>query len=190
MVNPPAKTKRKKPLILTERDEKILRAICTYRYMTGKDVAALLFKLGSKTHVIEILGRLSGGKDLEKREYLLRSAIPKRGNSERFFTLGAKGRRYLLEQGIPVTSGVYPSKLATFSYGHLQHNLILTRFVVALTIWSRTQSAFRLLKVRFGFEFRRQRIVPDAWILLERRRNKNTIPVFRNRQGYGVREEI
>jgi hypothetical protein len=111
MKNPPAKITRKKPLILTERDEKILRAIYAYRYMTTLDVAWLLFRPTSKNHVGEVLTRLAGGKDLQTHMYLCRFGLPSVGNSERIFTLGARGRSFLSGQGLPVTWYFRPYKL-------------------------------------------------------------------------------
>jgi hypothetical protein len=113
MQNPPAKQKRKKPLILTDRDEKILRAIYAYRYMTTLDVSWLLFKPTSKNHVGEILTALAGGKDLQTHSYLCRFGLPKVGNSECIFTLGAKGRRFLTECGLPKKGYFYPSMVQT-----------------------------------------------------------------------------
>lgn len=182
MKTPSARIPGKKPLILTSRDEKILRAIYAYRYMTILDVAWLLFKPSSKTHVGEILSTLAGGTDLSTHSYLCRFGLPAVGNSERVFTLGSKGRSFLAERGLPVTWYFRPYKLKHFSYSHVQHNLILTRFLVAAHVWSRKQSEFNLLKVRFGHEFGRTPgkvtleikgkmtnvpVIPDAWLLFE-----------------------
>ena len=103
MKTPKAGRKRKKPLILTLRDENILRAIYEYRYMTAFDVAWLLFKPTSKTHVREILTTLAGGSDLQTHSVLCRFGLPSVGNAERVFTLGAKGRGFLSERGFLIT---------------------------------------------------------------------------------------
>jgi hypothetical protein len=188
-----ARLPRKTPIILTPRDEKILRAIYQYRYMTALDVAWLLFKPSSLTHVREILSSLAGGEDLHTLTYLYRFGLPSVGNSLRVFTLGSKGRRFLAERGIPMNWYFRPYKLKHFSVGHIQHQLILTRFLVVAHVWSRKQSDFNLLKVRFGYEFGRTPkketvemsgnmtavpVIPDAWLLLERVSNGNLLPIF------------
>lgn len=195
MNTPAAKTPRKKPLILTPRDEKILRAIYAYRYMTVLDVAWLLFKPSSKTHVGEILSKLAGGSDFQTHMYLCRFGLPSDGNStgnaERVYTLGAKGRSFLSERGLPITWYFRPYKMRHFSASHVQHNLILTRFIVAAHVWARKQTNFNLLQVRFGHEFvkapgtvrlegegRTIPVIPDAWLLFERVSNSNKLPIF------------
>ena len=189
MKTPKAGRKRKKPLILTPRDEKILRATYEYRYMTAVDVAHLLFKPTSKTHVREILSMLSGGEDLKTHSYLCRFGLPSFGNAERVFTLGAKGRSFLAERGFSITWYFRPHKLKHFSYSHVQHNLVLTRFLVALNVWIRKQKDFTLQKVCFSHELsgapgrvtiegKTVPVIPDAWILLERTRGGSQIPIF------------
>jgi hypothetical protein len=189
----PGKTQRK-PLIITSRDEQILRAIHQYRYMTALDVAWLLFKPSSHTHVREILSSLAGGQDLATHTYLCRFGLPSVGNAERVFTLGSKGRSFLAEHSLPMHWYFRPYKLKHFSASHVQHNLLVTRFIVAAHVWSRKQqSEFNLLKVRFGHEFGRTPakvtreikgnmtrvpVIPDAWLLFERVSNGNQLPIF------------
>jgi hypothetical protein len=192
MITNPKKSQRK-PLIITRRDEQILREIYQYRYMTALDVAWLFFKPSSHTHVREILSMLSGGQDLATQTYLCRFGLPSVGNAERVFTLGAKGRNFLAEHGLPMTWYFRPYKLKHFSASHVQHQLLVTRCVVAAHVWSRKQSEFNLLNVRFGHEFRRTPgkvtreikgditrvpVIPDAWLLFERVSNGNELPIF------------
>jgi hypothetical protein len=182
-----------KPLIISTRDEGILRSIYQYRYMTALDVAWLLFKSSSLTHVREILSALAGGEDLRTHTYLCRFGLPSVGNSLRVFTLGVKGRRFLAERGFPMNWYFRPYKLGQLSTRYIQHNLTLTRFLVALHVWIRKQSAFTLQRVRFGHELsgtpRRATtvaygqpqmvpVIPDAWILFQRVRNQNQLPIF------------
>jgi hypothetical protein len=193
MNNPPARNPRQKPLILTPRDETILRVIYQYRYMTALDVAYLLFQPSSFTHVREILFALAGGEDFGARTYLCRFPLPGIGNAVRVFTLGAKGRSFLAKQGFPVHWYFRPYKVHHLSHSHVLHNLILTRFLVALSFWTRQQTAFRLLTVRFGHELAGTPVtvrvetkgkttsvpvIPDAWVLLERARNSNKVPIL------------
>jgi hypothetical protein len=188
----PGRTRRK-PLIISSRDEEILRAIYQYRYMTALDVAWLLFKPTSHTHVREILSSLAGGEDLGTHTYLCRFGLPSVGNAERIFTLGAKGRSFLRERGLPITWYFRPYKLKHFSYSHVLHHVLLTRFLVAAHVWSRKRTDFNLLTVRFGHEFGRAPgrvtleergkivtvpVIPDAWLLFERVSNGNQLPIF------------
>ena len=82
-----------KPLLLTPRDEEILASVYRYRFVTSTDIAYLLFRPSYMPYVRSRLTRLSGGNDLEENAYLCRFRLhATRGNPERIFTLGAKGR--------------------------------------------------------------------------------------------------
>jgi hypothetical protein len=81
---------------LNLKDIAILQAMAYYRFMTALDVTALLFAKGSMTYARGRLSALAGNNDHELNQYLYRFALPsERGNSERIWTLGSKGREYL-----------------------------------------------------------------------------------------------
>ena len=65
-----------------------------------------------------------------------------------------------------------PYRLQHFSFSHLMHALVLTRFVVAaLYVWSRRQSEYTLSHTRLSYELARLselKVVPDAWLLFAR----------------------
>src|SRR5262245_21595867 len=86
-----------KPLIPSNRDEDILKAIYKYRYMSARDLCHLLYSPKSLTHVREILHLLSGGDDYVDGQFLYRFPIPTstKGTKARAYTLGAKGRDVL-----------------------------------------------------------------------------------------------
>src|SRR5205807_2506128 len=91
--------------VLSARDEGILRTVYKYRYVTALDVTRLLFSDGSHKHTQELLSLLCGGDDLLTNTYLCRFALPSatRGNPERIYTLGVKGRDFLAREiGLPV----------------------------------------------------------------------------------------
>jgi hypothetical protein len=91
------------PLFLSSRDEDILRAIYTFRYMTARDVAYLLYSPTILNYVRSRLARLAGGVDLATHTYLCRFQMPTpTGKGEKIFTLGVKGRDFLQEAGLPV----------------------------------------------------------------------------------------
>ena len=138
----------------------------------------LLFSPGSRKHVIEILSGLAGGKDHAPNQYLYRFGLPKaqKGNVERIFTLGARGKEVLESLGVPVEWYFRPSRMNNQSYGHIVHSLMMTRFLVAAQCWCQRQDAFRLVANRTGYTFREAagegqptRITPDAWLHLERK---------------------
>ena len=71
------------PLILTSRDEDILRMIYYYRFVTALDVTYYFYALASLPFVRRRLTALAGGDDFQTNEYLLRFCLPKtsKGNS-------------------------------------------------------------------------------------------------------------
>ena len=87
---------RTAPLILTLRDEQMLKALYDYRYMTAEDMAYLFFSPSTVPYVRRLLARLSGGKDFQTHTYLYRFPMPKvgLGRPEKIFTLGVKGRDF------------------------------------------------------------------------------------------------
>jgi hypothetical protein len=158
--------------MLNKRDETILKVINHYRYMTGIDVAYRLFSPGSKKHVIEILSGLSGNADHKPNEYLYRFGLPKatKGNIERIYTLGARGRNFLQEVSSNPVMWQYRQDRA--SYSLLVHSLTVTRFCVVAWWWSKNQERFKLLEDRTGYDEpppdRNRTVIPDAWLLFKR----------------------
>ena len=85
--------------------------IWQFRYVTALEVAHLLFSPKSLTYVRERLRRLAGNADHVERQYLYRFGLPTtRGNSQRIFTLGSRGRDILGGLGFPVDWYFRPSK--------------------------------------------------------------------------------
>ena len=148
-----------KPLTLTLKDEEILKAIYTYRYITTLDIAHLLFRPTYLPYVRKRLARLAGGKNLQENTYLCRFYLPSvAGNRERIFTLGSKGREFL--QGIlgqTVDWYFQPAKFKFFSYSAILHHLLLTRFLVAAAWWCKSREDFTLLEERVSYEISRLR---------------------------------
>src|SRR4051812_15505861 len=143
------------PLIITRRMEEILRTVHFYRFMTALDVTHLLFSPGSKVYVRDLLTSLAGRKDGQENHYLYRFQLPhiKTGNTERVYTLGSRGRDFLAnEAGLPVTWYYRPEKVKHFNYGHVLHNLILTRFLVSAHSWCAKQPDYNLAQTRICYE--------------------------------------
>ena len=177
-----------KPLTLTLKDEEILKAIYTYRYVTTLDIAHLLFRPTYLPYVRQRLARLAGGKDLQENTYLCRFYLPSvAGNRERIFTLGSKGREFL--QGVlghNVDWYFQPAKIKFFSYTAILHHLLLTRFLVASAWWCKSREDFTLLEERVSYEISRLppkvtidkrtvSVIPDAWLLFEKHNEKYAV---------------
>jgi hypothetical protein len=177
-----------KPLTLTLKDEEILKAIYTYRYVTTLDIAHLLFRPTYLPYVRKRLARLAGGKDLQENTYLCRFYLPSvAGNRERIFTLGTKGREFL--QGVlghNVDWYFQPAKFKFFSYSAILHHLLLTRFLVAASWWCKSREDFTLLEERVSYEISRLppkvaidkktvTVIPDAWLLFEKSNEKYAV---------------
>jgi hypothetical protein len=170
--------------MLTRQDQDIIGAIHTYRYMTAIDVATLLFSASSLTYVRSLLKRLAGGKDNTPDQFLYRFKLPTSGNPQRVFTLGSLGRDFLeREIGIPVDWHFRPYRVRGFSYNQVMHNLVLTRFLVAAHTWSKTHPDYKLSQIRMYYELAKEAVksgsvVPDAWLLFERRQKIDGINAF------------
>ena len=187
---------RSKPLMLSARDETILRTIYKYRYMTALDITKLLFSDGSHIYNRDNLTTLAGGEDLKDNSYLCRFSLAstKIGNRERIFTLGVKGRNFLARDvGLPVNWYFRPYKLKHLSYSTVLHNLILTRFLVAAQIAegvkvSEIQLCYELAKapgrveLAYQPEAKRRKslftVIPDAWMDFERVQTANAFLLF------------
>src|SRR4051794_15264903 len=185
MITVRAGKKGSKPFHLTMRDEEILKAVYFYRYLTALDVTHLLFSLGSRKYVRDLLTDLAGGVDGANNQYLYRFLLPTagKGNAERIYTLGSKGRDFLANDvGLPVTWYYRPDKVKHHSHRHILHNLLLTRFLVAAKSWSKTQPQVRLAQTRICYELLKTpvtiaankgggtetiNVTPDAWLLFE-----------------------
>ena len=166
------------PLILSNRDEDILRAVSTYRFVTAKDMCALLYSPKSLTFVRERLSALSGHKDhVTDGSYpLYRFALPTAtiGNRERIYTLSTTGRQILESLGLPVDWHFQPSKVRNFSHSHILYNIILTRFVVAAHTWSLTQAHTTLVASRLCYELARDPVL----LAVHQDGNATTVPVI------------
>jgi hypothetical protein len=148
------------PLILTPKDEEILQAFATYRFLTAQEITHLYysgwvgkklkangsFPIGSLTYARSRLAALSGNQDITDKDLaygypLWRAGFPtgKRGANEKILALSLTGRRMLERLGIPVSWHLRPEQLRTFSHSYLLHDLSRNRFVVALLTWAKSK---------------------------------------------------
>lgn len=91
-----------------------------------------------------------------------------------------------------------PHKVKGLSFGKIVHNLLLTRFLVAAKRWSEMEGSYNLLKVRtcyelgsmkdVGDELRTEKkgksiaVVPDGWLLFERKKEPQPTPTRRPKE--------
>jgi hypothetical protein len=173
----------KKPFIITKSTEQILKTIHFCRFATAQDVCRVHYSPGSVSHVREILSNLA------TTNYLYRFELPhiSRGNTEKIYTLGSKGRDFLTnELGLPVDWYFRPYKVKHFSYSQVLHNLVLTRWLVAAHSWCAKELNFRISQTRICYELAKTpavvevaregkieklKVIPDAWIEFERLKN-------------------
>jgi hypothetical protein len=126
-----------------------------------------------------MLTDLSGRADDVPNQYLYRFRLPSTttGNVHRVYTLGARGREYLEgELGITCPWQFRPEKVKLLSYSQVLHALLLTRFCIGLSVWSRNAD-IALLDMRLSYElsgqFGKHKVIPDAWLLFEKEREKH-----------------
>lgn len=183
----PKRNLAKKPNIVSKATERILRAAHFYRFLTAYDFLKLFYRLGSLTYVRALASELAGGEDLKTNEYLYRFKLPGTSNGTRIYTPGVKGRNYLAkEMGLPADWYFRPHKLKYLSYSKADHNLSLSRFLIAAQAWAKKQSSFRIAHLRICYELAQTapliqidtqgkteniKVIPDGWILFEKLRN-------------------
>jgi Replication-relaxation len=134
---------------------------------------ALRFSPGALTHARKVLSNLCGGEDLQTHHYLCRFTLPSQnGTRERVYVLGARGRRLLQGQGIPVSNYFRPHKLKFLSYSYVLHNLILTRTLIAAEAWAKEHPTYFLTEKRISYELT-GKVIPDGWLMFEEHTPQN-----------------
>lgn len=169
------------PVVITEKCERIIKAVAFYRYMTAIDVSYGLFSISAIRRVRELLLQLCGGGDFVGNKHLYRFRAPSEvGNPERVYTLGGRGRVFLKEaHGVDVRWRMD----GPLSYSQVLHNLLLTRVMVAARVYCREHSEFELIQERICYEFpvrsaqdgKKQAgegtmsVIPDGFLLFAKR---------------------
>jgi hypothetical protein len=72
--------------------------------------------------------------------------------AERIYTLGSRGRDFMEKSGFKVEWYYRPHKVKHASYGAVLHNLLLSRTLIAASVWAKNQPNFKLLKTRTCYE--------------------------------------
>jgi hypothetical protein len=173
------------PLILTEPLVRILRATHFYRFLVAQDICRLYWSLSSLTYVRDLLAKLAMNK------YLYRFQLPSVHcggiGAERIYTLGAAGRKFMEKSGYKVDWVYKPHRIKLASYGAGLHNLLLSRTLIAASVWAKKQPNFKLVKTRICYELAREapsieltdakgerekvKVIPDAFCLFQKLSN-------------------
>ncbi len=173
------------PLILTEPLVRILRATHFYRFLVAQDICRLYWSLSSLTYIRDLLAKLAMNK------YLYRFQLPNVHcggiGAERIYTLGAAGRKFMEKSGYKVDWNYRPHRIKLASYGAVLHNLLLSRTLIAASVWAKKQPNFKLVKTRICYELAREapsiqltngkgeremvKVIPDAYLLFQKLNN-------------------
>ncbi len=115
-------------------DEKVLRAIGRYFYLTAEQITRLLFSPNSHTYTSEILTRLT------RERYLERTVMPREsefGRGKSVWSLMGKGRSFLEGLGISLLPRV--SHTAVRSHSHFRHLLAVNDALIACEVFARDE---------------------------------------------------
>jgi hypothetical protein len=130
------------PLILTEPQARVLHATHFYRFLCAQDICSLHWSSNSITYVRDLLANLA------KNKYLYRFQLPSVHcggiGAERIYTLGTAGRKFMEKSGFKVDWYYRPHKVKHSSYGAVLHNLLLSRILIAASVWAKNQPNFKL----------------------------------------------
>src|ERR687895_2848080 len=172
-------------LTLTEPQERILRAAHFYRFLVAQDICRLYWSLSSLTYVRDLLANLA------KNKYLYRFQLPSVHcggiGAERIYTLGAAGRKFMEKSGYKVDWVYKPHRIKLASYGAGLHNLLLSRTLIAASVWAKKQPNFKLVKTHICYQLAREapsiqltngkgeremvKVIPDAYLLFQKLNN-------------------
>ena len=161
-------------LLLTPKDENILRLFGKFRLLTAQEITHLCYSgwvgkttpktkdsvpTGSLTYARSRLSALSGHQDITDKSLtygypLWRVSFPtgKRGTNEKIFALSLTGRQMLEGLGIPVSWHMRPSRLRTFAHSTLLHDLTHNRFVVAMHAWAESSKPNLRIESHLSYE--------------------------------------
>jgi hypothetical protein len=177
MTSPKTPTNRQ-PMILNDKEERILKAVHDLECVTVQEIAHLLFSTGSRSYVRAILAKLCGGRDYDDQQFLYRFPLPMatKGTKTRVYCLGAKAWDVLA-----IEDAYRPAQFRHLSYSPLLHDLILSRFLAVATTYFAAQSDYKLSEIRTCYQLTRNppripvvsqgketalSVIPDAWLHL------------------------
>lgn len=135
---------RKTPVIISERDDEILHAVYTYRYLTALQVTRLFYSKGSLKYVRDNLGALV------ENGYLYRFNLPTTtlGKSPYVYTLASKGIKYLKSLDVEDMFKFRPSVEREVSYQHIHHTLSLNDMLIAAALLTKDDTTISISDLR------------------------------------------
>jgi hypothetical protein len=184
---------RRSPLVISEQEEKLIRACCLYQWMTILDMAYLLHLPNSLNYVRKVAARLAGNKDYEPGHYLFRFPLTQSagGNGLRVFVPG-EASRHLLRRQEDLSAGRHdadgfiwnnPAAMQGYSYSYVYHNLAATRICICAAVLCREEPSYYLSETRLAYSMARKPLrdsltmdgkqttvsaIPDCWLFIER----------------------
>lgn len=109
-------------------DDRVLRALNRYHYLTAKQLCQLLYKPGSLTYVQTKLKRLADAGYCQ-RLFLARAS--QYGSTPSVYTLARRGLNHLEEQGLAPARRFRPSEQTQRGYLFMSHTLAVNDFLIA-----------------------------------------------------------
>ncbi len=160
------------PLALSSRDDRLLRAIYTYQFVSVQQLTRLFYHPGSLKYVRRRL------KALSDAGYVQRLRLPSvtSGNTSYVYTLARKGITYLTAAGYSEFGRFRPSEQRAHAYLFLTHTLAVNDFLIAAQLLERVVPAVKLVDMRHERMLRHSpvkvvtpkretiTIVPDGWL--------------------------
>lgn len=154
--------------VLTEVYDLLLRGssqvpvgVCQLYLVTAEQLCRLHYSPGS---IKAVKARL---KLLVDNGYLLADNIPsKKPHSPYYYTLAAKGMRYLKKEGYDIAPSMRASKEQDKQYTHIKHTLELNDVIIAASLLEKHNPTYRLASFIHERELKRPQyrydVVPDA----------------------------
>lgn len=191
-----ARRTERQPQLVTPQIEEILKAVHFYRYVTALDITHLFYSPTVLPYVRQRLTNLAGGRDFAGNQFLYRFPLPSTsaGNPQRIYTLGSRGRAYLIDElGFPVEWYYRPHKVRDMGYSQMLHNIILTKCLVAARRWVNKHTDFGLVQTRISYELAERpsvltiaqagetitlKVIPDAWLMFRRLSDERHFPIL------------
>jgi hypothetical protein len=188
--NPQSSQRKRAGLTITE--ESILRAFGDLQVscLTATDMTRLRFQKSSKPFVRSAMTGLAGGRDQNSTSYLYRFRLPQApGNSERIFSLTRRGRNFVRALGLQTHFWSPPQKAVNYTFTFWEHQLALTKSLVALHRFVRDTPAYEILETHTGaslsvnppsfiqevdYQALSISVLPDAWVCLEHASGEHT----------------
>ncbi len=125
--------------VLNGSDEKVLKAVGRYFYLTAEQLTRLLFSPNSHTYTSEILTKLT------RARYLERTVMPREtefGRAKSVWSLMGKGRSHLEGLGIALLPRV--SHKAVRSHSHFRHLLAVNDALIMCEVFARDEDGVEL----------------------------------------------